>query len=112
MTRRILSAVISIATVALLAAATQRVGLAANNQNFTGKYLHPGERGRGDLDPAVTLDVVQSEETIEITRVDPGGKTSNLYPLNDTEEDCISPSGLSATEEVPRLVENGGRGLG
>jgi hypothetical protein len=96
LTRRVLSAVISIAIASLVTTANPRVGLAANNQNFTGKYLHRGEKYRSDLDPPVTLDVVQNEETITITRVDPGGKTSNLYPLNGTEEDCISPSRVSA----------------
>jgi hypothetical protein len=86
----------SIATVALFTTATPRVGLAASNQNFTGKYLHPGEKDRSDLDPAVTLDVVQSEEAVEITRVDSVGKTSNRYLLNGAEEDCISPGGVSA----------------
>jgi hypothetical protein len=85
-----------IAAVALSTTVTPRVGLAANNQNFTGKYLHPGEKDRSDLDPAVTLDVVQSDEAIEITRADPGGKTSNRYLLNGAEEDCVSPSGVSA----------------
>jgi hypothetical protein len=84
--------VICIATLMI----SQRVGLAASIPTFTGRYTHPAERNRSDLDSAVILDVVQRAETIEITRVDPGGKTSNLYPLNGTEEDCISPSGLSA----------------
>jgi hypothetical protein len=96
LTRRVLSAVICIAIASLVTTATPRVGLAANSQNFTGKYLHRGEKDRSDLDPPVTLDVVQNEGTITITRVDPGGKTSNLYPLNGAEEDCVNPSGVSA----------------
>jgi hypothetical protein len=85
-----------IATVVLFTSAAPRVGFAANDQNFTGKYLHPGEKDHSDLDPAVTLDVVQSDEAVEITRVDSVGKTSNRYLLNGAEEDCISPSGVSA----------------
>ncbi len=96
MTRRILSAAICVATVALVTAAAPHAGFAATDQNFTGKFLHRGAKDRSDLDPAVTLDVVQSAEAIEISRADPGGKTSNRYLLNGAEQDCVSPLGVSA----------------
>ncbi|MGA3047228.1 MAG: hypothetical protein ABSD67_11430 [Terracidiphilus sp.] len=95
MTRRILSAATSLAAVALFAIAIPHVGLAANNQNFSGKFLHPGTKGDSDFDPAVTLDVVQTDGAIEITRADPGGSTSNRYPLNGAEEDCVGPGGVA-----------------
>jgi hypothetical protein len=85
--------VICIATLMI----SQRVGLAASIPTFTGRYTHPAEGNRSDLDSVVILDVVQREETIEITRVFSGGKTSrNLYSLNGTEENCISLIDLSA----------------
>lgn len=95
MTRRILSAATSLATVALFAIATPHVGFAANSQNFSGKFLHPGTKGETDFDPAVTLDVVQTDGAIEITRVDSQGSTSNQYPLNGTEQDCSGPGGVA-----------------
>ncbi|MGA9672188.1 MAG: hypothetical protein WBQ94_23445 [Terracidiphilus sp.] len=94
MTRRILSAAISIATVALFATAIPHVGFAANNLNFSGKYLHRGSKGTGAFDPEVTLDVAQNDDAIEITRADSGGSTTNRYPLNGTEQDCAGPGGV------------------
>jgi hypothetical protein len=84
------------ALVALAAAAIPHAGFAAGNMNFSGKFVHRGDKARIDLDPEVTLEVVQSDQAVEITRSGQGGKTSNRFLLNGAEEDCVSSTGVPA----------------
>jgi hypothetical protein len=69
---------------------------AATNLNFTGKYVHRTGKGGSDVDPEITLDVVQNDQTVEVTREASVGKTSNQYSLNGSEQDCVSYTGVSA----------------
>jgi hypothetical protein len=95
-TRRILRIVVSVVAVALLATTTPHVGLAASERvDFSGKYLHRGQKDHSDLDPEVSLEVVQSEETVKVTRVDQGGTTTNWYPFDGSEGAYISPGGVT-----------------
>jgi hypothetical protein len=87
---------VPVALVVLAAAAIPHAGFAAGNLNFSGKFVHRGDKSRSDLDPEVTLEVVQTEQAIQITRADQGGKTSNRFLLNGAQEDCVSATGVPA----------------
>jgi hypothetical protein len=80
--------------VGLVAATTLHVGFAAPNLDFTGKYVHKGQKGNSDIDPEVTLEVVQKDGAIEITREELGSKTSNRYTLDNSEGDCVTPGDI------------------
>ena len=90
MTRRIRSVIRFAAMVGLTAATTLHVGFAASTLNFTGKYVHKGQKGNSDIDPEVTLEVVQKDGAVEITREELGSKTTNRYTLDNAEEDCLA----------------------
>ena len=96
MTRRRIRQIIFVASVALAAIAMPHAIIAATNLNFTGKYLHRGDKSNSDLDPQVTLEVVQNDQTVEITRDGPAGKTSNRYLLDGSEQDCVTVNRGSA----------------
>jgi hypothetical protein len=76
--------------VGLMAAMTLHVGFAASILDFTGRYLHKGQKGNSDIDPEVTLEVVQKDGAVEITREELGSKTTNRYTLDNAEEDCLA----------------------
>ena len=96
MTRRSIPQIIFVASVALAATAVPHAIFAATNLNFTGKYVHRTGKGGSDVDPEITLDVVQNDQTVEVTREASVGKTSNQYSLNGSEQDCVSSTGVSA----------------
>jgi len=89
-TRRIRSVIRFAAMVGLTAATTLHVGFAASTLNFTGKYVHKGQKGNSGIDPEVTLEVVQKDGAVEITREELGSKTTNRYTLDNAEEDCLA----------------------
>src|SRR5256885_1073259 len=65
---------------------------ATDKPNFSGKYL---EQGKNTSQSAETLEVVQSDDSIEITRVELGKKTVSRCPLNGSDGDYTSPGGVS-----------------
>jgi hypothetical protein len=69
---------------------------AAASLNFSGKFVHRGDKANSDLDPEVTLDVVQNDQAVEVTRDGPAGKMSNRYLLDGSEQDCVSSNHMSA----------------
>jgi type 1 fimbria pilin len=83
-------------SVMLAATAAPFAFSAAANLNFTGKFVHRGDKINSDLDPEVTLDVVQNDQTVEVTRDGPAGKMSNRYLLNGSEQDCVTSNRVSA----------------
>ncbi len=93
--RKIIRVVIFVALVGLVVSTSVRVGFAAYNLNFTGTYVHPGQKGASDLDPEVTLEVAQSDGAIEVTREEQGSKTTNRFSLNGAESDCVSPGDVA-----------------
>jgi hypothetical protein len=80
----------------LAATAAPSAFSAAANLNFTGKYVHRGDKVNSDLDPEITLDVVQNDQALEVTRDGPAGKASNRYLLNGSEQDCVTSNRVSA----------------
>jgi hypothetical protein len=79
-----------------MAASTLHVGFAAPNLDFTGKYLHKGQKGNSDIDPEVTLEVAQHDGAIEITKEELGSKTTNRFTLDYAESDCLARGDIQA----------------
>ena len=80
--------------VGFVVAGSVNIGLAAEGVNYSGKYLAQEKKTApgGKIDP--TLGVVQTEDSIEITRMEYGSKTTNKCPLNGSDGDYRSPSGV------------------
>ena len=94
-TRRIRKVIQFVAMVGLVAATTLQVGFAASSLDFTGKYVHKGQKGNSDIDPEVTLEVAQKNGAVEITREELGAKTTNRYALDNSEGDCLTPGDIT-----------------
>jgi hypothetical protein len=68
-------------------------GRTADAPSYTGKYsLENRKTTSGGTDQ--TLEVVQNESAVEVTTVVQGRRTTNRYPLNGSEGDYASPSGV------------------
>jgi hypothetical protein len=69
--------------------------MAADKANYSGKYLLQGRKTVSGNKIDSAIEVVQSDESIEITRVEQGSRTTNRYPLNGSEGDYTSPGGVA-----------------
>lgn len=95
MTKQICNLVACVACIGLVVAWSANAGLAADKVNYSGKYsLQEGKATSGSETHSI-LSVVQNEDSIEITRVEQGRRTTNLYPLNGSDGDYTSPGGVS-----------------
>ena len=92
---RLAGSVVWVGCVGLIVSCLAKTGLAADKVNYSGKYsaarLKPAPGGAGDS----ILEVVQTEDRIEITRVERGQTTTSRCPLNGSEGDYTSPGGVS-----------------
>jgi|ERR1035438_5240488 hypothetical protein len=90
--KRIFMLVAYITCVGLALAWPAKSGLAADKVTYSGTYstARPGKAPKGS---DVTLEVVQNEDSIEITRVKLGKRTTSRCPFNGSEGDYISPGG-------------------
>jgi len=70
-------------------------GLAAENFSYSGKYSAQHVKGTPSGSPDSVLEVVQSENDIEITRVESGKRTTSRCPFNGPEGDYTSPGGVA-----------------
>jgi len=94
MTRRVSKAVPCGVWIVFAVAFSANTGLAADKVNYSGKYsIQAPKTASGESDS--TLDVVQGTDSIEITTVRQGKRTSNRYPLNGSEGDYTSPDGVA-----------------
>jgi hypothetical protein len=73
--------------------ASVRAGPAADNVTYTGKYSADRPKIAADGASSPTLEVLQTEKDVQITRVELGRKTTSRCPLNGTEGDYMSPGG-------------------
>jgi hypothetical protein len=64
---------------------------AADKVNYSGKYSIQERKSSGS---DAALDVVQNDDTIVVTRIEQGKRTTNHYPLNGSEGDYASPGGV------------------
>ena len=81
--------------VSLVLAWSANTGLAADKVNYSGKYLLQVRKTASGGENDSTLDVVQNEKSVDITRSAEGRRMTNRYPLNGSEGDYTSPGGVS-----------------
>lgn len=82
-----------VACAGLVIAGSTKTGLAADKLNYSGKYSAERlKKSGGESDS--TLEVVQNDDSIEVTRVEQGKRTTSRCPLNGSEGDYTSPSGV------------------
>jgi len=83
------------AILALLLAIAAFTGPAGDLPSFTGKYSPTDKKDKSIS--KVVLEVVQTGDAIEVTRVDRTDKdkrTTNRYPVDGSDGDFVSPSGI------------------
>jgi hypothetical protein len=71
-----------------------KLGLAADAQSYTGKYSLQ-ERKNGPVSSDPDIQVVQTENDLEVTTLSGGKRTINRYLLNGSEGDYVGPGGVS-----------------
>ena len=84
-----------VACLGFLVACSGTPGMATDKANYSGKYSLQGRKTASGNKIDATIEVVQSDEHIEITRVEQGSRTTNRYPLNGSEGAYTSPGGLA-----------------
>jgi hypothetical protein len=84
------------ATVAIMFLVTwyPYAGLAVDKANYSGKYSLQEKKTPTSSETEVTLHVVQTDDAIEITKVEQGRKLTNRYPLNGPDGDYKTPTGV------------------
>lgn len=68
---------------------------ASDKLNFSGKYIADQAKNPAEGENASTLEVVQSDDSVEIIRVELGKKTVSHCPLSGSDGDYTSPGGVS-----------------
>jgi len=94
MIKQVSNFVASVACILAVALSTHS-GLAADKVNYSGNYLLEGKNTKAGGETGSSLEVVQSQDSIEITRVEQGRRTRNRYPLTGSDGDYTSPGGVS-----------------
>jgi hypothetical protein len=85
--------VVCAAWVSVMMAWSAEPGLPADAPNYTGKYsLQERKNAPVSSDPEV--EVVQTESDVQVTTTSGGNRTTNRYPLNNSEGDYVSPGGV------------------
>jgi hypothetical protein len=70
-------------------------GQAADNVIYSGRYSAQRVKGAPSGSPESVLEVVQSDNDIEITRVESGKRTTSRCPFNGADGDYTSPGGVA-----------------
>jgi hypothetical protein len=71
------------------------IGLAADKVNYSGKYSADRPTAKPGVETNSTLEVVQNEDGIEVTKVELGKRTTSHCPLDGSEGEYTSPGGAS-----------------
>lgn len=69
-------------------------GHAADKLSYSGKYSVERLKTTSGSETETALDVVQTEDNIEVTRVELGKRTTSWCPFNGSEGDYTSPGGV------------------
>jgi hypothetical protein len=70
-------------------------GLAADNASYSGKYSAQRPKNAPSGSAEAVLEVVQTDDGVEITRVESGKRTTSRCPFNGSEGDYTSPGGIT-----------------
>jgi len=84
-----------VAAVGLVIAWPAKIGLAADKVSYSGKYSSNRPTIKSSVETDSTLEVVQNENSLEVTRVELGKRTTSHCPFNGPEGDYTSPGGVS-----------------
>jgi hypothetical protein len=68
---------------------------ASDQSDYSGTYKTQQARNKGTDSPSSTIHVVQSNEAIEITKIEDGKRTSNRFLLDGSEGSFISSGGVT-----------------
>jgi hypothetical protein len=79
---------------ALVAAWSPNTALASDKVNYSGKYSLQGRKTASGSQSDLTLNVVQNEDSIEVSRVEHGRRTTSRCPFNGSEGEYTSPGGV------------------
>jgi hypothetical protein len=82
-------------TVAGVVIAWATIGLAADKVDYSGKYSADRPTVKSGVETDSTLEVVQNEDGIVVTKVELDKRTTSHCPLNGSEGDYTSPGGVS-----------------
>jgi hypothetical protein len=93
--KRIFTLVAWVACAGLVIAWSAKTGLAADKVNYSGKYSAERLKTTSGGETDSTLEVVQNEDSIEVTRAELGKRTTSRCPFNGSEGDYTSPGGVS-----------------
>jgi hypothetical protein len=70
------------------------LAVAPTRPDFSGNYTRQSKQANESGSDAVTLRVVQTESSVEITRTEGDAKLTNRFPLDGTEGEWTSPTGV------------------
>jgi hypothetical protein len=93
--KKVFTLAASVACVALVIAWSAKTGLAADKVNYSGRYSVERMKTTSGGESDSTLEVAQNEDSIEVTRVELGKRSTSHCPLNGSEGDYTSPGGVS-----------------
>src|SRR5450756_1737338 len=94
MTRRISNVVACAVWIAVAAVWSAKTGLAADKVNYSGKYSIQARKTASGGETDATLEVAQNADSIEITRVEQGKRTTNRDPVTGPVGEYASPGGV------------------
>lgn len=94
--KHVLRYVAMMAGLGVVVAGLPLAGLAADNVNYSGKYSAQRLKNTPSGSTGSVLEVVQSEDSIEITRVELGKRTTSRCPFNGSEGDYTVRAELRA----------------
>ena len=73
---------------------------ASDKLNFSGKYVVDQAKKSSEGENDSILEVIQNDDSVEITRVELGKKTVSHCPVNGSDGDYTSPGGVSGKCKV------------
>lgn len=92
------------ASIGLVFVCSPRISLAADKANYSGKYFGVKIKTALGREIDSTMEVLQTDDSIEITRVELGKTTTSRCPFNGTEGDYSVPGTCKAMLKAKYLV--------
>src|SRR2546429_8102849 len=103
MTKQISNLVVCVFCIGFLVACSGTPGMAADKAKYSGKYSLQGRKTASGNKIDSTIEVIQSDDHIQIIRIEQGSRTTNRYPLNGSEGAYKSSGGLSGASRLARV---------
>ena len=103
MTEQISNLVVCVFCIGFLVACSGTPGMAADKAKYSGKYSLQGRKTASGNKIDSTIEVIKSDDHIQIIRIEQGSRTTNRYPLNGSEGAYTSPGGLAGASRLARV---------